>query len=154
MNKCIFIGRLTRPPESKSTQSGKKVVNFSLAINNGKDRDATFVNFQAWEKTAEIIENYCLKGSQVCVTAALQNNNYEKDGQRVYRDIFVVREIELLGSKKDSQDEQTEQNSAKYQQMQEGKKKPSLPEGFGPGTETIQDPTEIDIDEIVTQMPF
>ena len=72
MNKIILIGRLVKDPELKYTPSGTAVVTFTLAVNrrftnqNG-EREADFINCQAWQKTAEFVANYFKKGQQMAL---------------------------------------------------------------------------------------
>lgn len=107
MNKVILIGRLTKEPEIRITQSGKKVASFSLAVDDGKNpnggKQAQFFNCTAWEKTAEITEKYVNKGSQVCIIGKLENRSWEKDGVKKYSTDIFVKELEMLSSKKESQ---------------------------------------------------
>ncbi len=91
MNKVILIGRLTKDPELRYTQSGTAVANFTLAVNrrynpNG-EQEADFVNCVAWNK------------------GRLQVRSYEgNDGQRRWVTEVVVEQMEFVGSKNDSKD--------------------------------------------------
>lgn len=85
MNKAILLGRLTKAPEIKYTQSGKAVASFTLAIDRRKgangEKQADFIACVAWEKTAETIGNYCAKGQQIAVEGRIQSRSYEaQDG--------------------------------------------------------------------------
>lgn len=79
INKVIITGRFTADPELKQTPSGKLVTNFTLAQNRGKD-EASFFNFTAWDKTAEFICKYFVKGDGIEVDGHLSVRAYEKDG--------------------------------------------------------------------------
>jgi single-strand DNA-binding protein len=110
MNKIILIGRLTKDPEIRVTQSSKKVASFSIAVNDGKDsngQDITqFFNCNAWEKLAEIIESYIKKGTKVAVIGRLQNRSWDKpDGTKGYATDINVRELEILTSKAEAQNQ-------------------------------------------------
>lgn len=99
MNNCSFIGRFGKEPELKRTNSGKAVVTFSLAVNReGKKDEADWINFTAWEKTAELISKYCHKGDQIGVNGSLQQRSYEDiDGnKRTVHEVRVNR-IYFLG---------------------------------------------------------
>lgn len=103
MNQIILIGRLTKDAESKTTNTGKKVANFTLAVSKGKDQ-AQFFNCIAWEKTAEIVLQYTNKGSQIAIMGELQNRSWDKpDGSKGYATDIVVREVELLGKPKQTE---------------------------------------------------
>ena len=104
MNKVMLIGRLTKDPEIRATQSGKRVASFTIAVNRRKREDpADFIQCQAWEKTADIVEKYCPKGKQVAIFGRIQTGSYEnKEGRKVYTTDIIVDELELLGSKSDA----------------------------------------------------
>jgi len=109
MNKFIGIGRLTRSPELRYSQSGTAICNFTLAINRRYKKEETdFINCQAWQKTAELIANYLDKGSQCAIEGRIQVRNYEnQEGKKVYVTEVVVEQVEFLGKgqKKEQQDE-------------------------------------------------
>ena len=72
--------------------------------NQNGEREADFINIVAWRQTAEIIAQYCGKGSQIGVTGRIQTRNYEnQQGQRVYVTEVVAEHVDLLDSKNDSQ---------------------------------------------------
>ena len=74
MNKTILTGRITKDLEMKNTAK-TNILNFSLAVY--RDKDTTdFLDCTAFNKTAELILQYCKKGSKILVSGALQNNNY------------------------------------------------------------------------------
>ncbi|NPC90835.1 single-stranded DNA-binding protein [Bacillus sp. WMMC1349] len=105
MNNVSLIGRLTRDPELKYTPSGNPVVNFTVAVNRTftnqqGERQADFINCQAWKKLAENIANFQRKGSLIGVSGRLQTSSYEKDGTRVYKIEVVVETAEFLEPKK------------------------------------------------------
>ena len=106
VNRVVLVGRLTRDPELRRTNSGLQVTSFTLAFTNRtKNADGTssssFVTCTAWNKMAEIISQYCKKGSQLCVDGRLQENKYQrKDGTNASTVEIVVENIELLGKKK------------------------------------------------------
>lgn len=109
MNNVNLIGRLIKAPELKQTASNTSVLTGTLAVNrtfknqNG-EREADFINIVAWRQTAEVIAQYCGKGSQIGVTGRIQTRNYEnQQGQRVYVTEVVVEHVDLLDSKNDNQ---------------------------------------------------
>ena len=118
MNQVNLIGRLTKDVELKRTSSGKAVTNFTLAVNrqfktdNGPDAD--FIQCQAWNKTAEVLEKYTSKGSQIAVTGSIQTRNYDgNDGKKVYVTEILVNNVQFLDSKRESnQQGQSYQNQA------------------------------------------
>lgn len=101
MNNCSFIGRLGRDPEMRYTTNGKAVVSFSLAVNrDGKKDESDWIDFVAWEKTAEVIAQYCHKGDLIGVTGNLQRREWEKDGQKRFAHEVRVNRIDFCCSKK------------------------------------------------------
>lgn len=104
MNKFIGLGRLTKDPELRSTQSGLKITSFTLAINrNFKNKegkyDADFLNCQAFKNTAEFIEKYFKKGSMMAITARAQTRNYDdNDGKKRFVTEFIVEEVYFAGN--------------------------------------------------------
>lgn len=104
MNITNLTGRLTKDPELRTTQSGKTVANFTLAVNrrfkSQGQPDADFFRCQAWGKTAEVLHQYTHKGSQIGVTGRLQNRSYEnQQGQNVEITEVVVESMDLLDSR-------------------------------------------------------
>lgn len=107
MNSVNIIGNLTERVELKVTANGRKVARFTLAINEGKDKDGNeitnFPNIVAWEKTAELLELYTEKGSRVGVSGRLTTRKYDdKDGKKVYVTEVVAERIDLPAKPKDS----------------------------------------------------
>lgn len=97
MNNVQLIGNLTKDIELRKTQSGKSVVNFTLAVSRTFNREETdFIQCQAWEKTADILSQYCYKGFKIGVTGQIQTGSYEKNGQTVYTTTVRVNNIDLL----------------------------------------------------------
>ena len=106
-NKVQLIGNLGNAPEVRNTESGKKLVRFSVATNetyrNAKGEKVTetqWHNLIAWGKIADIAEKYLTKGSEVAIEGKLMNNNYtDKDGVKKYSTEIQVHELLLLGNK-------------------------------------------------------
>lgn len=104
MNITNLTGRLTKDIELRTTQSGKTVANFTLAVNrrfkSQGQPDADFFRCQAWGKTAEVLHQYTHKGSQIGVTGRLQNRSYEnQQGQNVEITEVIVESMDLLDSR-------------------------------------------------------
>jgi single-strand DNA-binding protein len=103
LNSVALTGRLTADPEFKEFGEGKKVANFSLAVNEyKKDGDAvSFVPVTVWDKTAEVAKNFLTKGSQVAIKGRLQQQRWEQpDGQKRSKIQIVCESLTLLGGKK------------------------------------------------------
>lgn len=94
MNNVSISGNLCADPEIRATQAGKKVASFTVAINEGKDK-TEFVRCVAWEKTAELIGEYCSKGDRMAVTGRLQTREWEKDGNKQYTTEVIVNSFDF-----------------------------------------------------------
>lgn len=104
VNKVFLIGRLTRDVELRNTTTGKSVASFSLAVDKSTGEGADFFECVAWEKTAELLQQYTGKGSKLHVEGSLQQREYEaKDGTNRRVTEVVVRDITFLDNKSDSQ---------------------------------------------------
>lgn len=117
MNKVVLIGRLTKDPELRYTESNIAVATFTLAVNrnhtnsNG-EREADFINIVVWRKQAENVKDYLFKGSKVAIEGTIQTRNYEDDnGNRRYITEVIANSLEFLDSKKDSNSKQENDNN-------------------------------------------
>ena|SRR5699024_2066966 len=122
INRTVLVGRLTKDPELKYTQSGVAVARFTLAVNrNFKNaqgqQEADFIPIQVWRKQAENVSNFLNKGSLVGVEGRIQTGSYEKDGQRVFTTDVVADSVQFLESKKDREQQP---NNYQPQQTQRG----------------------------------
>jgi len=103
LNKTFLIGRVTKAPEVLMTPSGHKVAKISLATNQyqGKEKEdkTTFHNLVAWNKTADIAEQYVIKGQEIMIEGHIDNRSYEdKNGVKKYISEIIVERLQL-GSK-------------------------------------------------------
>ncbi|MGB0886492.1 MAG: single-stranded DNA-binding protein [Vicingaceae bacterium] len=106
-NRVQLIGNLGMSPEIKNLESGKKLAKFSIATNESyrnakgdKIEDTQWHNVVAWGKTAEIIEKYLQKGSEVALEGKLTSRSYDdKDGNKRYVTEIIASEILMLGNK-------------------------------------------------------
>ena len=100
MNSCNFTGRITADLELRKTQSDKSVVSFSLAVARPRVKDTTdFINFVAWNQSAEYLCKYGHKGDMVEVSGVLTTRKYE-DGNGNKRTVFevVADSVKLLSN--------------------------------------------------------
>lgn len=109
MNKVILMGRLTKDPETRYTQTNNtQVTSFSLAVNRRfakeGEQQADFINIVAWSKTAEFVSKYFKKGQQVAVVGKLQTRTWDDEqGQKHYVTEVVAEEVYFADSKKEGQ---------------------------------------------------
>ena len=109
LNSCDFQGRLAADPELRTTQTGKQVASFRMAVDrdmvdaNGH-RPTDWLTFTAWGKTAEFVSKYFRKGSAAVVHSRCQTRQYEdKNGNNRTAIEFVVDNIYFAGPKQDNQ---------------------------------------------------
>lgn len=95
INTCTFTGRLAADTEVKQTQSGKTVARFRLAVGGFHKDDVSWLDFEAWGKTAEAVAHYRHKGDTVGLTAHAVVDTWEKDGQKHSRVKFIVDQLPL-----------------------------------------------------------
>lgn len=98
MQLYIATGNLVKDNELRVTTSGKSVVKNTLAIRRDKD-NTDFMEFTCFGTTADLLNKYTTKGSKIGIQGEFKNNNYEKDGKKIYRNELLVRSIELLSTK-------------------------------------------------------
>lgn len=119
MNNVILMGRLTRDPDIRYSQSGDNmaIARFTLAVDrkfkrqdNADQQNADFISCVAFGKTAEVAEKYLRQGTKIAVTGRIQTGSYtNKDGQKIYTTDVVLDNIEFAeskGSRAESSDEQ------------------------------------------------
>ena len=108
MNNVCLIGRLTKYPETRYTQTNNTiVVNFSLAVNRrfvreNEERQADFIPIIAWAKTGEFCSKYFKKGQQVGIVGRIQTRNWDDEqGQKHYATEVIAEEVYFADSKKE-----------------------------------------------------
>ena len=110
MNKVILMGRLTRDPDVRYSQSGDgsmAVARYTLAVdrrrarsNDSNEQTADFISCVAFGRSAEFAETYLHQGTKIAITGRIQTGSYtNKDGQRVYTTDVVVEDQEFAESK-------------------------------------------------------
>lgn len=101
MNVAIILGRLTRDPVIKASQSGMTIARFTLAVNRlnkkGQNQEADFINCVAFGKTAEAIGNYVYKGQRLLVEGRIQTGSYtSKSGEKKFTTEISVNRVEFI----------------------------------------------------------
>lgn len=122
LNRVMLIGRLGQSPEKRVTPNGKYVVNVSLATSEvfkdksgNKQEKTEWHRLEIWDRLADIIEQYCQKGSQIYVEGSLQTREWkDKDGNKRYQTNIAVRNIQLLDSKQSEGNRNTNQRHQSY----------------------------------------
>ena len=113
-NLVILMGNLTRDPELRYTPNNTAVCNIGLAVNrtwfnkqtNEKEKEATFVDCEAWGRTAEVINEHVKKGDPLYIEGRLKLDQWkDKDGGNRSKLKVVVESFEFLSSKGQKQEE-------------------------------------------------
>lgn len=110
MNKVIMMGRITHDLELKTTQSGKLICKFSIAVDRkyqkrGEEKKTDFFNVAAWDKTAEFVTKYFGKGQLILIEGELQTYKYTgnlKEPTTWYE--IIAESVNFTGEKKESND--------------------------------------------------
>ena len=108
LNKIVLMGRLTRSPELRRTQSGISVVSFSLAVDRDfksqdGEKETDFIDVVAWRNTAEFVSKYFTKGRMAVVEGRLQIRDWtDRDGGK-RRSAEVLAESVYFGDSKRSE---------------------------------------------------
>ncbi len=109
INRVILVGRITKDPEKKETQSNIPVVSFTLAVNRqftdqSGERQADFIQCVVWRKQAENLARYVKKGALLGIEGRIQTRNYETDNGTRYVTEVVCDSVQFLESKGDTGD--------------------------------------------------
>ena len=110
INKSIIIGTLGQDPEVRQAANGNAVANVSVAVNEswkdkatGETKEATeWIRIVMFGKLGEIAGQYLKKGSQAYFEGKMQTRSYDKDGVKMFSTEVVANQMQLLGSKHDT----------------------------------------------------
>lgn len=120
MNKACLIGRLTRNPELRYTQTQKAVATFTLAINRLVASDgqkvADFISIVVWGKQAENVNKYIKQGDQLAVEGRIQTRTFDdQNGQKRYVTEVIAESVQFLEKKKEQTQQEPFQNQTNCQ---------------------------------------
>jgi single-strand DNA-binding protein len=107
LNVCSFTGRAGRDPEMKYFETGSAIAQLTIAVDGWKrDSEPLWLNLKVWGKLAQVAADYVRKGSQIAVSGQLQNESWtdKATGEKRSKVILNVKDLTLLGSRKDSDD--------------------------------------------------
>ena len=133
LNVAIIMGRLTRDPELRRTNSGKPVASFTVAVDRdyapeGQEKETDFIDCVAWQGTAEFVEKYFKKGSMIVVNGRLQLRNWtDKEGNKRRSAEILASNVYFGESKKQDQGSQNGFQGQVYQPQQSYPQ----PQGYG-----------------------
>lgn len=106
MNRVVLVGRITKDPELKYTQSNIAVVSFTIAVNRmfadqSGERQADFIQCVVWRKQAENLAKYVTKGQLIGVDGRIQTRTYESDQGTRYVTEVVCDSVQFLETRSD-----------------------------------------------------
>lgn len=159
MNKVVLMGRLTRDPEVRYSNSAEPlaIAKYTLAVNRRLKRegeaDADFIPCVAFGKLGEFAEKYLKKGVKVAISGRLSVRSWDdQSGQKRWITEVVVEELDFAESKasfeaRDSREPQYNEPRNSYSAPQpkhnESSSRNSAPEGFSPIAETMDDDEDL-----------
>lgn len=118
LNHIVIMGRLTREPELRTTQSGVNVASFSVAVDrdfggrDGGERQTDFFDVSAWRQTGEFVSKYFHKGSMIVVSGRMQSRKWQdKEGNNRTAWDIQADNVYFGDSKRDSDSGSYSQNS-------------------------------------------
>ena len=133
MNTVNLMGRLTRDPETRYSQSAEPiaVTRISVAVNRRFKKDgepeADFINCVSFGKTAEFISKYFTKGKMIGIVGSIVTNSWTDDkGQKRYSTEVKVDEVDFCGDKEDTTTN-TQQDSDNFYSAETGINDDDLP---------------------------
>ncbi|HHT55763.1 MAG TPA: single-stranded DNA-binding protein [Acholeplasma sp.] len=117
INNVVLVGRLTRDPELRKTQSGVSVVNFTLAVNRtftdqSGERQADFINCVVWRNQADNLARYMRQGSLIGVEGRIQTSSFESEQGMRYVTEVLANSIQFLESKSQTQQQPQQQSQS------------------------------------------
>lgn len=124
INRVVLVGRLTKDPALRKTASGRSVLSFTLAVSRRKSANtdpsqptADFISCVAWNQTADIMQQYTHKGSQIGVEGRIQTRNYDdpsNPGKKVYVTEVVCDNVTFLDSRNSESRPSNDYNGGYY----------------------------------------
>lgn len=149
MNFVVLIGRVVAPPELRYTPGGKAVAQFNIAVDRtrggkGSEKETDFIPVVAWERLAEICNEYLTKGKLVSIQGSLRTRTYEtQEGQKRKAFEVVASEMQMLSG---GQEGGRSGGSGEYRSERGGNRGPAQVSGWGSDSGFNND--DLSVDEI------
>lgn len=149
INRVTLVGRLTKDPEFRTTQSGIDVATFTLAVNRNftnaqGERETDFINIIVFRRQAENVNNYLSKGKLAGVDGRIQSRSYEnQEGRRIFVTEVVADSVQFLEPKNSNGRQQDIYQQQTQSQTQRGQN--TKPQGQNPFANA---PENLDIDDL------
>ena len=119
INSVTLVGRAGRDPEVRYFESGTVVANLTMAVNRrNRDDEPDWFNLEIWGKQAQVAADYVKKGSLIGITGSFKLDNWKdrNTGEDRNKPVVRVDRLELLGSKRDSENSNFQTNNSFNQQ--------------------------------------
>ena len=120
INSVTLVGRAGRDPEVKYFESGTVVANLTIAVNRrNRDDEPDWFNLEIWGKQAQVAADYVKKGSLIGITGSFKLDSWKdrNTGEERSKPVVRVDRLELLGSKRDSENSNFQSNNSFNQQI-------------------------------------
>lgn len=119
INRVVLVGRLTKEPELRTTPSGAKVCQYTLAVNRTRKADgqqeADFISCISWNKTAELMNQYLSKGALIGIEGRIHTRSYDDNtGRKVYVTEVITDSVQFLESKGNTAQNQNKPQNQAY----------------------------------------
>lgn len=130
INNVVLVGRITKDPELRKTQSNTSVVSFTVAVNRPfkpqgqQQADADFISCIAWRQSADYLTSYCRKGDMVSVEGRIQTRNFDGQYGKVYVTEVVADHVQIINKEQ----RQTTQENPSYQTQNQTQYPPFQPQ--------------------------
>ena len=119
INSVTLVGRAGRDPEVRYFESGTVVANLTMAVNRrNRDDEPDWFNLEIWGKQAQVAADYVKKGSLIGITGSFKLDSWKdrNTGEDRNKPVVRVDRLELLGSKRDSENNNFQNNNSFNQQ--------------------------------------
>ena len=115
INSVTLVGRAGRDPEVRYFESGTVVANLTMAVNRrSRDDEPDWFNLEIWGKQAQVAADYVKKGSLIGITGSFKLDTWKdrNTGEDRNKPVVRVDRLELLGSKRDSENGNFQSNNS------------------------------------------
>ena len=119
INSVTLVGRAGRDPEVRYFESGTVVANLTMAVNRrNRDDEPDWFNLEIWGKQAQVAADYVKKGSLIGITGSFKLDSWKdrNTGEDRHKPVVRVDRLDLLGSKRDSENKNSQSNNSFNQQ--------------------------------------
>ncbi|MBX9937683.1 MAG: single-stranded DNA-binding protein [Candidatus Obscuribacterales bacterium] len=116
VNNVVLVGRVSREPEARYFESGKKKVDFSIALQRPtKEKQVDFIDVRAWGDQVDTVNQYVRKGDMVGIIGRLEVDKWEsQSGEKRSRTLVNCQRVELMPNGKKDQGDQGADSSDDY----------------------------------------